>query len=622
MIWAMPPVKTYAEARFAILYCGALGLVIPLWVITTYAHEDDLRAIVVSLLIMGGFAFGIYWLWYYAAQFAAHERELRSLDASQPVERQLDKLPPGLGRVVLERLHGGRPVPNGALGTFIPYLIGALVLLGLIGTFIGLVDTLRGTRVALETTSELEALRSSLLAPIAGLARAFGTSLSGVATSLILGLCSTLTRRAEIRLNHSIALLCPGPQSPLHPVTRQTAALEDLVEQGVAMPKLIAEFRASVGELGKTFEAGRLGQERLGNRIADLISEQVGILRGDLGSELKRFSDHLEPALQGLLAHAVGLLDHTGHDLVAKVQARLEDSASHDQERRSAFLDLLESERKSRGSEEIAHFERLATHTRMLSDALHGHVQSVAVQYSNYLTKLEERMAAFDEAWRTDSAGRRQHQEVERRAFETHLEGMRQRFTGAFEDEARRHQALLESMAGHYRDLVARFGQESSALAAEAAKAVVEISALHAGILEKHEADREQLRKAWGIEQGRQQRQFDSLLEKMREDLDDRRRTGTEQVSNLNAWAHQLVKRLEVGVADKAVSWEAQFGKLIAALAETAETMRRGERARAQEFREIAQVIAEADRHRGEELRRLIGALREPHDGARPPGPQ
>ena len=70
------------------------------------------------------------------------------------------------------------------LVTFIPYLIGALVLLGLIG----LVDTLRGTRAALQTTSEIEALRRSLLAPIAGLARAFGTSLSGVATSLILGL--------------------------------------------------------------------------------------------------------------------------------------------------------------------------------------------------------------------------------------------------------------------------------------------------------------------------------------------------------------------------------------------------------------------------------------------------
>ena len=79
----MRPIKTYAEPRFAVLYCGVLGLVIPLWVITTYAAEDDRRAILISLLIMGGFPFGIYWLWYYAAEFAAQERELGKLDAAQ-----------------------------------------------------------------------------------------------------------------------------------------------------------------------------------------------------------------------------------------------------------------------------------------------------------------------------------------------------------------------------------------------------------------------------------------------------------------------------------------------------------------------------------------------------------
>lgn len=611
----MPPIKTYAEPRFAVLYCGLLGLVIPLWVITTYAAEEDRRAIVISLLIMGGFAFGIYWLWYYAAEFAAQERELGKLDTRQPVERQLDKLTPGLARTVLERLHGGRPAPNGVLATFIPYLIGALVLLGLIGTFIGLVDTLSGTRAALQTTSELEALRRSLLAPIAGLARAFGTSLSGVATSLILGLASTLTRREELRIHQRIAGLCPGPQSPLHPVTRQTMALEDLVEQGVVLPKLLTGFEEAV--VG-TFEEGRLAQERLGNHIAGLISEQLGILRGDLGSELKRFSDHLEPALQGFLVHAVGLLDDTGHDLMSKVQARIEATSTYDQERRNAFLQLIESERRTRGSEEVAHFERLTVHAKMFSDALHGHVQAIGSQYSSYLAKLEERMAAFDEAWRTDSAGRRQYQEAERRAFETHLDEMRRRFIEACEEEARRHQGLLEHMASQYHDLVEGFWKQTSTLADQAARAVAEVSALHAGILEKHEGDREQMRKAWGVEQGRQQRQFDSLMEKMREDLDDRRRSGAEVVSNLNAWAHQLVKRVELGVADKAVGWDAQFTKLIAALGEATEALHQGERARMREFKEIAQILADADRHRGEELGRLIMALRESNDGARP----
>jgi hypothetical protein len=100
----------------------------------------------------------------------------------------------------------------------------------------------------------------------------------------------------------------------------------------------------------------------------------------------------------------------------------------------------------------------------------------------------------------------------------------------------------------------------------------------------------------------------------MREDLDDRRRSGAEQVSNLNAWAHQLVKRVELGVADKAVGWDAQFTKLLVTLGEATEALHEGERARMPEFKGIAQILADADRHRGEELGRLILALRESNE--------
>jgi hypothetical protein len=56
-------------------------------------------------------------------------------------------------------------------------------------------------------------------------------------------------------------------------------ALEDLSNKGAVLPKLLGGFREAVVGLGKTFEEGRLAQERLGNHIAGLISEQLGILR-------------------------------------------------------------------------------------------------------------------------------------------------------------------------------------------------------------------------------------------------------------------------------------------------------------------------------------------------------
>jgi hypothetical protein len=320
--------------------------------------------------------------------------------------------------------------------------------------------------------------------------------------------------------------------------------------------------------------------------------------------------------LKSYLAEAAAFLDQAGHELMAKVEARLEATAALDQERRNVLLELLESERRSRGAEEVTHFERLMAHAKAHSDALHEQVQAIGQQYSNYLSKLEQRMAAFDEAWRTDSAGRRKEHEKDREVLEAHLAEMRQRFVKASEGQAELHRVLLGRMAVQSQDLVEQLGRQTAILAEQAAKAVTEASAMHAGILEKHEDDRQQLRKAWGIEQGRQQRQFDSVLEKIREDLDDRRRNDAEQLARFDAWAEQLVERMQLSVGDKAGVWDQRFSQLIASLAETSEALNRGEIARTREFKEIAEIIAAADRHRAEELGRLIVGLRAPIEEA------
>src|SRR3546814_5579607 len=80
-----------------------------------------------------------------------------------------------------------------------PYLVGLLVLLGMLGTFLGMVATLRGTGLALESATDLQAIRASLAAPVKGLGFAFGTSVAGVAASAMLGLLSALCRRDRFR---------------------------------------------------------------------------------------------------------------------------------------------------------------------------------------------------------------------------------------------------------------------------------------------------------------------------------------------------------------------------------------------------------------------------------------
>src|SRR5690606_17036014 len=79
----------------------------------------------------------------------------------------------------------------------------------MLGSFLGMVGTLRGTGLALESSTDLQAIRASLAAPVQGLGFAFGTSVAGVATSAMLGLLSALLRRERMlaarRLDTQIA---------------------------------------------------------------------------------------------------------------------------------------------------------------------------------------------------------------------------------------------------------------------------------------------------------------------------------------------------------------------------------------------------------------------------------
>jgi hypothetical protein len=109
------------------------------------------------------------------------------------LERWQERLHPSLRNAVAQRIEGervGLPAP-----VITPYLVGLLVMLGLLGTFVGMVETLSGAVIALEGTTELQAIRAGLAAPINGLSVAFGTSVAGIAASAMLGLISTLTRR-------------------------------------------------------------------------------------------------------------------------------------------------------------------------------------------------------------------------------------------------------------------------------------------------------------------------------------------------------------------------------------------------------------------------------------------
>ncbi len=172
------------------------GLAVVGWIGAGYVGSNPL-ALTVATLIGAFYLAGAIELQRYQQRTAALARAVAGLADTPPsLAAWLDQLPPGLRNTARLRIEGERAAFPGPSLT--PYLVGLLVLLGMLGTFLGMVATLRGTGMALESAIDLHAIRESLAAPVKGLGFAFGTSVAGVATSAALGLLAALAPRERI----------------------------------------------------------------------------------------------------------------------------------------------------------------------------------------------------------------------------------------------------------------------------------------------------------------------------------------------------------------------------------------------------------------------------------------
>jgi hypothetical protein len=173
-----------------------LGVLVISWIAQGFAFSNWL-ALSVTLVI------GVIFISGYA-ELNRYRRATRTLMQAlghlnpQPVslDEWLAKIDISLQMPVRQRIEGLPVALPGPVMT--PYLVGLLVMLGLLGTFIGMVVTLRGAVLALEGTTELQAMRTGLAVPIQGLGLAFGTSVAGIAASALLGLAATLSRRDRL----------------------------------------------------------------------------------------------------------------------------------------------------------------------------------------------------------------------------------------------------------------------------------------------------------------------------------------------------------------------------------------------------------------------------------------
>jgi hypothetical protein len=230
------------------------------------------------------------------------------------------------------------------------YLIGTLVFLGLLGTFWGLLETVRsvgGVIGALNLASnDLQQafgnLKTGLETPLRGMSTAFSASLFGLAGSLVLGFLDLQAGQAQNRFYNDLeewlstyTRLSGGPfgeggdgsmPAYLHALLEQTAdSMENLQrimarseESRISTNTTLAGLTERLGMLGENMKAGQLLMVRLAENQLELkpaLARLAEVAGNSLGQD-----DVLRTHLRNIEAYLARLAEDAAEGRVQTVQ--------------------------------------------------------------------------------------------------------------------------------------------------------------------------------------------------------------------------------------------------------------------------------------------------------------
>ena len=234
-------------SRYLHLFVFFAGLAAVCWIGAGYVSSNPL-ALAVTMLIGACYLAGALELQRYSQATSTLARAVTSLsEPPRSLGAWLEPLDPSLRNAVRLRIEGERSALPGPALT--PYLVGLLVLLGMLGTLLGMVATLRGTGMALESSTDLEAIRASLAAPVKGLGFAFGTSIAGVAASAMLGLLSALCRRERIGAGQLLDVKIASALRIYSQTHQREETFKLLQRQAEVMPTLVDRLQAMMATI-------------------------------------------------------------------------------------------------------------------------------------------------------------------------------------------------------------------------------------------------------------------------------------------------------------------------------------------------------------------------------------
>jgi hypothetical protein len=447
---------------FAILLSGAAGGALVLHAARAYQGESGWGFALV-LLIGLGFVAGMIELVWRDRRSVSLRRQCSNLPTHLADRPALEALRTGLSprlRAEIDALLGGR---RGAVEapTFTGHLVGLLVMLGLLGTFLGFVDTLAGARMVLERSTDIDAIRNGLAAPLSGLTRSFGTSLAGVAASAALGLAAASVRRGEARARGALTHFAAGPLAPFTPAGRQLAALESLGRHGDALPRAADALTSAVARL-ESLSVDLVEAQRAGARL--VATELGGAVRGTT-SELSAAAERMAAAVAGAVDAAAAT---AGARLTTAAEAQFD-----------AWSARFEARAEAQDAELSA---RLGSVTEALDRNLARVTQAEAARIDALGARLDETIVRMDRATERTAAAEAARTEQLAQRLSASVSAVTEAVVAAGAAEAARATALGDRLAEVVARTTTAVSQASAAeearSAALAARAVSDAEAL------------------------------------------------------------------------------------------------------------------------------------------------
>ncbi len=294
--------------RYSFEIAFGLGALALLWVAASVAGSH-LLVLLMTGLIGGVYVFGALELRQYRKESQALGQSLQAVPANLThLADWLITLPVALQVPVRQRVEGERgALPAPALT---PYLVGLLVMLGMLGTFLGMVVTLNGAVFALEGSSNIAGIRAAFSEPIKGLGLAFGTSVAGVATSAMLGLMSSLARQERTQVARALDVAIGNPLKAFSMAYQRQETFKALQQQSQALPQVVQQLEHLMAQMAKTSE--ELNQRLEKNQhsfhgevhkaYTQLAQSVDQSLRSSLSQSMQTASDGMRPLVQATLS--------------------------------------------------------------------------------------------------------------------------------------------------------------------------------------------------------------------------------------------------------------------------------------------------------------------------------